>query len=486
MAKFRTIYAGRYINDETGVEIVKVPARRLGRNGHRVAGWIVTAPTLGVPDEIAFGRTKSSVLADAEERVEMVRPAIAKAYVEAVAEHVERAAQAAEAVGAPTWRADSARRMVDYAKTGTPGWLTSVIADVRRMEESAANHRASSLANDAAYRQNAEQATRDILPIATGQPEQVRTWCANHGIDPQNLADDDILRAREADHAEALAMNADRVASYLAVEIAASEPGRLTEWMTRHGLTVGGPRRGTYALGADFLTAVDADHAEALAENAERRIAATIDAHESADMQDAARTIESVRIEDRAAAGAVRHPEGTPEYETYRAELTTELGKFARGEEPYPYVKADAARTIAATRAPEGERCGCHTPARLVTSHGLPKVPDSLTDDAGWDAYRAALPAPTAQESADVLAEFGDPYAAMRADAVQSYKNIARTLWRLRADVGRSNLHKDVGLSMRSAMRTLRGVIGTYDKLTAAWRVGVHADANRDTATQTF
>jgi hypothetical protein len=32
-----------------------------------------------------------------------------------------------------------------------------------------------------------------------------------------------------------------------------------------------------------------------------------------------------------------RFPEGTPEYEAYRAELRTELGKFARGEDPYPY-----------------------------------------------------------------------------------------------------------------------------------------------------
>lgn len=32
---------------------------------------------------------------------------------------------------------------------------------------------------------------------------------------------------------------------------------------------------------------------------------------------------------------AVRHPEGTPEYEAYRAELTAELGKFAQREGEY-------------------------------------------------------------------------------------------------------------------------------------------------------
>lgn len=31
------------------------------------------------------------------------------------------------------------------------------------------------------------------------------------------------------------------------------------------------------------------------------------------------------------------HPEGTPEYEQYTQELKVELGKFARGEEPYPF-----------------------------------------------------------------------------------------------------------------------------------------------------
>lgn len=31
------------------------------------------------------------------------------------------------------------------------------------------------------------------------------------------------------------------------------------------------------------------------------------------------------------------YPEGTPEYEAYRAELRTELTKWARGDHPYEY-----------------------------------------------------------------------------------------------------------------------------------------------------
>lgn len=37
------------------------------------------------------------------------------------------------------------------------------------------------------------------------------------------------------------------------------------------------------------------------------------------------------------------HPKGTPEYEAYATELHAELGKFARGEEPYPYRREETA-----------------------------------------------------------------------------------------------------------------------------------------------
>ncbi len=49
-----------------------------------------------------------------------------------------------------------------------------------------------------------------------------------------------------------------------------------------------------------------------------------------------------------------RFPEGTPEYAAYRAELTEELGKFARGEEPYPYEpKTTADLNVPPERAAE-------------------------------------------------------------------------------------------------------------------------------------
>lgn len=39
----------------------------------------------------------------------------------------------------------------------------------------------------------------------------------------------------------------------------------------------------------------------------------------------------------------VRFPEGTPEYEAYRAELTVELDKFARSEPPYDRMARELA-----------------------------------------------------------------------------------------------------------------------------------------------
>lgn len=35
------------------------------------------------------------------------------------------------------------------------------------------------------------------------------------------------------------------------------------------------------------------------------------------------------------------YPQGTPEYDAYAAELRTELGKFARGEDPYQYRREE-------------------------------------------------------------------------------------------------------------------------------------------------
>lgn len=70
-----------------------------------------------------------------------VRPLIAKAYAEALGEHIDRTERRAVVAGVPTWRLDAARRMREYG-TSAPnprngaGWFASVLNDIRRVEES--------------------------------------------------------------------------------------------------------------------------------------------------------------------------------------------------------------------------------------------------------------------------------------------------------------------------------------------------------------
>lgn len=116
----------------------------------------------------------------------------------------------------------------------------------------------------------------------------------------------------------------------------------------------------------------------------------------------------------------------------------------------------------------------------------IPEVPAELDDDAAWAAYCAALPQPTDKQIADVLAEYGDPYAALRAEVVGHYKDTARMAWAIRTREYDDTLKQDLLSQLRATMRTLRGVVETYDMLTESWRLSVRAGTERDAATQTF
>lgn len=100
---FRKVEAGHYVNDETGVEVSKVPARRLGRNGWRVAGWAVTAPVFSnghlSRSEVGFETTLAAARKPAAQIAQATRAQAAADYVEAATEDVDRAArQVREAV----------------------------------------------------------------------------------------------------------------------------------------------------------------------------------------------------------------------------------------------------------------------------------------------------------------------------------------------------------------------------------------------------
>jgi hypothetical protein len=131
-------------------------------------------------------------------------------------------------------------------------------------------------------------------------------------------------------------------------------------------------------------------------------------------------------------------------------------------------ITMDAARIIEAARAPQN-----------AIGASLPPAPEDVSDDEAWAAYCAAMPAPSDDEITAVLAEYGNPYAGARAQAVDAFKGAARTLWRMRAEGG-GRLHRDVERSIRRSMKLARDVIGVYDALTEQWRADLLATAKRD------
>lgn len=121
---FRKLSAGHYRNDETGVEIVKVPRKRLGQfeaNGYRVAGWSITAPTYSARsglsrDEVGFAATlKAAKDGDAARIALAARARIAEASDEAHREHavveISRISRIAEKLGSRGARADIADKL---------------------------------------------------------------------------------------------------------------------------------------------------------------------------------------------------------------------------------------------------------------------------------------------------------------------------------------------------------------------------------------
>jgi hypothetical protein len=120
---------GEWVNHETGVVIQKQTdgSYRPFRPADVTTGYIGISRAK---------RTLAEAKHEAAQYIDgSIRHWMGVAYAEAVAEHVARAADAAEAAGAPTWRAAAARRMIGYAIEGHVGWLASAINEVRRLEE---------------------------------------------------------------------------------------------------------------------------------------------------------------------------------------------------------------------------------------------------------------------------------------------------------------------------------------------------------------
>jgi hypothetical protein len=117
---FRKLSAGHYRNDETGVEIVKVPRQRLGRNGYRVAGWSITAPAYSTRsglsrDEAGFETTLTAAKTPATRIALATRDRIAQVSDEAHREYVtvetSRISGNAKKLGSRGARADIADKL---------------------------------------------------------------------------------------------------------------------------------------------------------------------------------------------------------------------------------------------------------------------------------------------------------------------------------------------------------------------------------------
>jgi hypothetical protein len=92
---FRKVTAGHYVNDETGVEIRTTPAQRIGRHGHRVAGWEISAPSyrsdgLLSRSEVGFETTLKAATGPATIIALKIHAQIARDYAEATRSYLNR------------------------------------------------------------------------------------------------------------------------------------------------------------------------------------------------------------------------------------------------------------------------------------------------------------------------------------------------------------------------------------------------------------
>jgi hypothetical protein len=100
------------------------------------------------------------------------------------------------------------------------------------------------------------------------------------------------------------------------------------------------------------------------------------------------------------------------------------------------------------------------------TRPGLPPVPADVDDDAAWSAYCAALPEPSTDERAEVMVEYGNPYAENIEQCRELFRDACRIIWQDRRSDRPS---ADVQRRMRVVMTTSRKCIETYRALARSW-----------------
>lgn len=508
---------GVWTNRETGVEIQKEDG------GYRPYRPTPNGKWIGIS---LAKRTLADAKSEAVSYIDgSLRFSIAAAYVEAVAEHVERAARKAEEAGAPTWRADAARRMTQY-DNGSSSWLAATINEVRRLEEwtaeyahtwgrglsiDAAHAQALELAderredewNKQAYAKAVElglledgemcgpyddpretAAARALLDDLRGEAER-EDW-RRHGVkvgdlvvftDPEGLGidTDTVWTVVQTWNRGTINASADldehphgqmRSASYFDRLAPAPRCTKFVGWSDQH----------------------EFDDQPSDVKDPVRCGRLRSDECHNTDRERAARTIHAARNHEGAPAGRPVEWPGTTvirgETGSGKSEMTAEdlrehidLSKADVDRQFAAYANAYAAEHGAApvgscrhcgqSESDHGARLYCPIGCgRFAAVLAVPAAPAELDDDTAWAQYAAALPEPTDAQIEAVAAEFADTYTAARVAAVDGFRNAARTLWTLRS-LGRARRESAEYIALRQAMTTFRRVIRTYDEIAA-------------------
>lgn len=431
---FTRIAAGHYRNAETGIEIVKVSSDEAGWGR---GGWHVTVPVRGGSfTSSAINPTKRYAEEDAEGYVQAMRETIAADFEEATAviHHVTRYSREISCGATGPVRVEETAMLVTCPEC--------VAADDEgRMAE----------AERQAYAEDAERFPRCTAKVNSMYPHLFE-HDADVAADPEITPGYDTCGRDVAGHADYTRERIIDVTWFQAVYDRAVDN-------TRGHL-------GDGAIVQAWRELLAEAHAEALYEDGERYAAGCI-----AGQVEWTSTDEALHAMGEASKRKRQINNWYARHGGYRPGMVG----VDHDEALHEQAKRDAVQVIAASRAPED-----------VSGVGLMDVPADLDDDEAWATYCAALPEPTDREIADVLAEYGDPYAASRAEVVETYKNSARSIWKIRADGQDDELTRGLIRCLRSSMRTLRGVIEIYDACSESWRMEVRTGSARDSFTKTF
>ncbi len=474
-----------YLNAETGIFIVKWVTPSVPTE------WLVIAPTRYAGDGrfVFAADTKREALAWAKTYVETTaRPAIEIAHAEALAEDAQRGAAEVEEgqddgcprCGGPlasdgvcaddscgadddSSLADSATRTAQLDRWAARLRLTGALGagTIRRgveidhteaihMEEATRNAVAAGLEAIALIADDSDRpaSERDQLAQATINTAR-QAWMGGHYETARRLviqAAERVQERREADHAEALAEDAYR--TELRSELAKWATGAAPYPYIR--IHDGEPET--------RIVDIESAHAEALAEHWQRTKAQSEQNHRSGWIR---------------RAGEINRATGCG-FLAARQTVMDGLHAEALAEQS----RRDAAGIIAGARLPEGADAG------TSTASSLPPVPESVDDDQAWAAYCAQLPEPTEAERLATARDHG-PYARDRAEAVDTFISAVQAYRRQRT-APPDELGGKVLVSLRKSMATAARAVRLYDLLTAAWLAGAGADTARDAFRYTF